>query len=85
MSIVETGMVLSLGAPVRSSIAIGNIGFRCGFDVVAVVDIVANQAQSPSLELAAEASKFYRGGGRHSLLVCCIFFSQGRNQEVRER
>jgi hypothetical protein len=46
VSIVELRGLLSLGAPVCSSIAIGNVGFRYGFDGVAAVDVRADQAQN---------------------------------------
>jgi len=44
--------MLPLDAPLCSSIAIGNIGFRYGFDGVAVVGMVAEQARCPLLESA---------------------------------
>ena len=74
----RTGVMLPLDAPLCSSIAIGNIGFRYGFDGVAVVGMVAEQARCPLPRIGVRSAKiFYSGGGRHSLLVCCIFFLTG--------
>jgi hypothetical protein len=75
-----------LDAPVCSSIAIGNIGFRYGFDGVAVVDMVAEQTQISSPRTGVRSVKISIAAGVDILSWCVVFFfSQERNQEVWER
>ncbi|MDF2898574.1 MAG: hypothetical protein K0Q46_5360 [Rhodococcus erythropolis] len=82
----RTDVMLPLDAPVCSSIAIGNIGFRYGFDGVAVVDMVAEQTQISSPRTGVRSVKISIAAGVDILSWCVVFFfSQERNQEVWER